>query len=64
MLFLASFHHLIVVVKVILNLILMQVSSPLELLPQGHKEYLRNHLLPNPRTYVNPKGFSFTKKTG
>jgi len=30
---------------------------------KGHKEYLRNHLLPNPRTYVNPKGFSFTKKT-
>ncbi|KAG6659602.1 hypothetical protein CIPAW_03G046900 [Carya illinoinensis] len=29
----------------------------------GHKEYLRNHLLPNPRTFVNPKGFSFPKKT-
>ncbi|KAG2714697.1 hypothetical protein I3760_03G040000 [Carya illinoinensis] len=30
---------------------------------KGHKEYLRNHLLPNPRTFVNPKGFSFPKKT-
>ncbi|KAG4952887.1 hypothetical protein JHK87_038481 [Glycine soja] len=30
---------------------------------KGHKEYLRNHLLPNPRTYVNPKGFDFPKKT-
>ncbi|ESW14399.1 hypothetical protein PHAVU_008G277700 [Phaseolus vulgaris] len=29
---------------------------------KGHKEYLRNHLLPNPRTYVNPKGFEFPKK--
>ncbi|KAL0003077.1 hypothetical protein SO802_016858 [Lithocarpus litseifolius] len=49
LLFLASFHRIIVVGKVILNLILIQVSSPLELLPQGHKEYLRNHLLPNPQ---------------
>ncbi|RDX71746.1 Proteasome subunit beta type-7-B [Mucuna pruriens] len=30
---------------------------------KGHKEYLRNHLLPNPRTFVNPKGFTFPKKT-
>ncbi|XP_054802169.1 proteasome subunit beta type-7-B [Prosopis cineraria] len=30
---------------------------------KGHKDYLRNHLLPNPRTYVNPKGFTFPKKT-
>uniref|UniRef100_A0A2P2LP84 Proteasome subunit beta n=1 Tax=Rhizophora mucronata TaxID=61149 RepID=A0A2P2LP84_RHIMU len=30
---------------------------------KGHKEYLRNHLLPNPRTYVNPKGYAFPKKT-
>ncbi|KAK3012978.1 hypothetical protein RJ639_010433, partial [Escallonia herrerae] len=29
----------------------------------GQKEYLRNHLLPNPRTYVSSKGYSFTKKT-
>ncbi|GFZ21215.1 20S proteasome beta subunit PBB2 [Actinidia rufa] len=27
-------------------------------------EYPRNHKLPNPRTYVNAKGYSFTKKTG
>ncbi|GFZ00038.1 N-terminal nucleophile aminohydrolases (Ntn hydrolases) superfamily protein [Actinidia rufa] len=26
-------------------------------------KYLRNHKLPNPRTYVNDKGYSFTKKT-
>ncbi|WVY89147.1 hypothetical protein V8G54_034661 [Vigna mungo] len=31
---------------------------------KGQKEYLRNHLLPNPRTYVNPNGFEFPKKTG
>ncbi|GKV07841.1 hypothetical protein SLEP1_g19553 [Rubroshorea leprosula] len=31
---------------------------------QGHKECLRNHLLPNPRTYVGSKGYSFPKKTG
>ncbi|KAF7844522.1 proteasome subunit beta type-7-B [Senna tora] len=30
---------------------------------KGHKDYLRNHLLPNPRTYVNPNGFTFPKKT-
>ncbi|KAM7484167.1 hypothetical protein LguiA_000176 [Lonicera macranthoides] len=30
---------------------------------KGHKEYLRNHLLPNPRTYVSSKGYSFSKKT-
>lgn len=30
---------------------------------KGHKEYLRNHLLPNPRTFVNAKGYSFPKKT-
>ncbi|KAI9072126.1 hypothetical protein K1719_045903 [Acacia pycnantha] len=30
---------------------------------KGHKDYLRNHLQPNPRTYVNPKGFTFPKKT-
>ncbi|KAH1147810.1 hypothetical protein GYH30_042783 [Glycine max] len=29
---------------------------------KGHKEYLRNHLLLNPHTYVNPKGFDFPKK--
>ncbi|KAK3183686.1 hypothetical protein Dsin_030972 [Dipteronia sinensis] len=30
---------------------------------KGHKEYLRNHLLPNPRTFVSSKGYTFTKKT-
>ncbi|KAF5450201.1 hypothetical protein F2P56_030570 [Juglans regia] len=30
---------------------------------RGHKEYLRNHQSPNPRTYVTSKGFSFPKKT-
>jgi len=30
---------------------------------KGQKEYLRNHQLPNPRTYVSSKGFSFPKKT-
>jgi len=30
---------------------------------KGNTEYLRNHLLPNPRTYINEKGYSFTKKT-
>ncbi|KAL3720317.1 proteasome subunit beta type-7-B [Eucalyptus grandis] len=30
---------------------------------KGHKEYLRNHLLPNPRTYVSEKGYPFPKKT-
>ncbi|KAH6801903.1 hypothetical protein C2S51_033349 [Perilla frutescens var. frutescens] len=29
----------------------------------GKREYLRNYLLPNPRTYVNEKGYSFSKKT-
>ncbi|KAL6562689.1 Bifunctional protein GlmU [Orobanche gracilis] len=31
---------------------------------KGKKEYLRNYMLPNPRTYVSEKGYSFTKKTG
>ncbi|GMN42630.1 hypothetical protein TIFTF001_011850 [Ficus carica] len=30
---------------------------------KGHKEYLRNHLLPNPRTYVSAKDYSSSKKT-
>ncbi|KAK6922307.1 Proteasome, subunit alpha/beta [Dillenia turbinata] len=30
---------------------------------KGHKDYLRNHLLPNPRSYISPKGFLFPKKT-
>ncbi|KAL6569160.1 Proteasome subunit beta type-7-A [Orobanche hederae] len=30
---------------------------------KGKKEYLRNYMLPNPRTYVSEKGYSFTKKT-
>ncbi|XP_010435989.1 PREDICTED: proteasome subunit beta type-7-B [Camelina sativa] len=30
---------------------------------KGHKEYLRNYMEPNPRTYVSSKGYSFTKKT-
>ncbi|CAL5398593.1 unnamed protein product [Camellia sinensis] len=30
---------------------------------KGHTEYLRNHQLPNPSTYVNAKGCSFPKKT-
>ncbi|XP_031390894.1 proteasome subunit beta type-7-B-like, partial [Punica granatum] len=30
---------------------------------KGRKEYLRNHLQPNPRTYVNVKGYSFPRKT-
>ncbi|KAL3596646.1 hypothetical protein D5086_008283 [Populus alba] len=30
---------------------------------KGHKEYLRNHMLPNPRTYVSERGYSFAKKT-
>jgi len=34
------------------------------ILGQGHKEYLRNYMEPNPRTYVSSKGYSFTKKTG
>lgn len=29
---------------------------------KGHTEYLRNHQLPNPSTYVNAKGCSFPKK--
>ncbi|KAJ4829768.1 Bifunctional protein GlmU [Turnera subulata] len=32
-------------------------------LTKGHKEYLRNNLMPNPRTYVSAKGYSFSKKT-
>ncbi|KAL9682077.1 hypothetical protein QQ045_013870 [Rhodiola kirilowii] len=27
-------------------------------------EYLRNHHMPNARTYVNPKGYTFSKKIG
>ncbi|KAL8489049.1 hypothetical protein ACS0TY_025091 [Phlomoides rotata] len=27
------------------------------------KEYLRNYLTPNPRTYISEKGYSFSKKT-
>ncbi|CAK9175081.1 unnamed protein product [Ilex paraguariensis] len=30
---------------------------------KGHKEYLRNHMLPNPRTYVSSQGYTFSKKT-
>ncbi|KAL0385445.1 UNVERIFIED_CONTAM: Proteasome subunit beta type-7-A [Sesamum radiatum] len=30
---------------------------------KGKKEYLRNYMLPNPRTYVSEKGYSFAKKT-
>ncbi|KAE8023569.1 hypothetical protein FH972_009247 [Carpinus fangiana] len=30
---------------------------------KGHKEYLRNHHMPNPRTYFRSQGFSFPKKT-
>ncbi|GMP57816.1 hypothetical protein CsSME_00021735 [Camellia sinensis var. sinensis] len=30
---------------------------------KGHTEYLRNHQLPNPSTYINAKGCSFPKKT-
>ncbi|KAG9130678.1 hypothetical protein Leryth_018082 [Lithospermum erythrorhizon] len=30
---------------------------------KGQKEYLRNHMTPNPRTYVSEKGYSFSKKT-
>ncbi|KAK8593014.1 hypothetical protein V6N13_043368 [Hibiscus sabdariffa] len=30
---------------------------------KGAKEYLRNHLQPNPRTYTSSKGYSFPKKT-
>ncbi|CAL5332870.1 unnamed protein product [Camellia sinensis] len=31
---------------------------------KGQTEYLRNHQLPNPRTYINERGYSFPKKTG
>ncbi|GFY91466.1 N-terminal nucleophile aminohydrolases (Ntn hydrolases) superfamily protein [Actinidia rufa] len=31
---------------------------------KGQTEYLRNHQLPNPRTYINEKGYAFSKKTG
>ena len=31
---------------------------------QGKKEYLRNHLTPNPRTYVSTRGYTFSKKAG
>ncbi|CAI9785124.1 unnamed protein product [Fraxinus pennsylvanica] len=30
---------------------------------KGNQEYLRNHLLPNPRTYISEQGYSFSKKT-
>ncbi|XP_062090450.1 proteasome subunit beta type-7-A-like [Humulus lupulus] len=30
---------------------------------KGHKEYLRNHLMPNPRTYVSEKEYRFSEKT-
>ncbi|XP_057494101.1 proteasome subunit beta type-7-B-like [Actinidia eriantha] len=30
---------------------------------KGQTEYLRNHQLPNPRTYINEKGYGFSKKT-
>ncbi|KAI3812441.1 hypothetical protein L1987_17150 [Smallanthus sonchifolius] len=30
---------------------------------KGKKEYLRNHLTPNPRTYISSKGYAFSKKT-
>ncbi|WCJ38594.1 Proteasome subunit beta type-7 [Euphorbia peplus] len=30
---------------------------------KGNKEYLRNHQLPNPRTYVSDKQYKFSKKT-
>ncbi|KAM7268090.1 hypothetical protein ACFE04_010256 [Oxalis oulophora] len=30
---------------------------------KGHKEYLRNHLMPNPVSFINPKGYTFSKKT-
>ncbi|OIW05497.1 hypothetical protein TanjilG_27627 [Lupinus angustifolius] len=30
---------------------------------KGQVDYLRNHLEPNPRTYINPNGFTFSKKT-
>ncbi|XVF13996.1 hypothetical protein REPUB_Repub09cG0018600 [Reevesia pubescens] len=30
---------------------------------KGGKEYLMNHLQPNPRTYISSKGYSFPKKT-
>ncbi|XP_047337827.1 proteasome subunit beta type-7-B [Impatiens glandulifera] len=30
---------------------------------KGQTEYLRNHLAPNPRTYVSEKGYTFSKKT-
>ncbi|KAI3728359.1 hypothetical protein L6452_16993 [Arctium lappa] len=29
---------------------------------KGKKEYLRNHLTPNPRTYVSSRGYTFSKK--
>ncbi|KAK4765675.1 hypothetical protein SAY86_026765 [Trapa natans] len=32
------------------------------LITKGHKEYLRNHMLPNPRTYVSEKSYAFPKK--
>ncbi|XAR64471.1 Proteasome endopeptidase complex [Bertholletia excelsa] len=30
---------------------------------KGSTEYLRNHQMPNPRTYINTKGYQFPKKT-
>ncbi|KAJ0094963.1 hypothetical protein Patl1_15998 [Pistacia atlantica] len=35
----------------------------ISVITKGHKEYLRNHQLPNPRSYVSSKGYSFPKKT-
>ncbi|KAI3758964.1 hypothetical protein L6452_06537 [Arctium lappa] len=29
---------------------------------QGKKEYLQNHLTSNPRTYINSRGYTFSKK--
>ncbi|CAI9275140.1 unnamed protein product [Lactuca saligna] len=29
---------------------------------KGKKEYLRNHLTPNPRTYISERGYTFSKK--
>ncbi|KAJ0911253.1 putative proteasome endopeptidase complex [Helianthus annuus] len=31
---------------------------------KGKKEYMRNHLTPNPCTYISSKGYTFSKKTG
>jgi len=39
----------------------LNCSADLFLHYQGKTEYLRNHQLPNPRTYASSKGYSFTK---